>query len=155
MLLNKKERVVVVPLSGESFWIEDTRVSSGYLEKMGVFLSDLLLNRSPADVEWKNRAILEYVHPKFYHEIKKTLSTDQAEILKHNQSFVFQSERSYAQTDKMTFIIEGEALVLVSKNGNTTACAQQERRIYHLGFQCQNGKLLLVSLKKEEGYRAS
>lgn len=65
LLFFKNERIVVVPTTGSSFWIEDERVSSGYLEKMGLFLSDLLLNRTPSDVEKKNQIILEYVHPTF------------------------------------------------------------------------------------------
>ena len=73
LLFSKRERVVIVPTVGSSYWIEEGNVSSSYIEKMGLFLSDLLLNRTPSDVEKKNQIILEYVHPSFYHEIKKSL----------------------------------------------------------------------------------
>lgn len=147
LLFFKNERVVVVPTAGPSFWIEDKRVSSGYLEKMGYFLSDLLLNRTPADVDKKNQIILEYVHPAFYQEIRKVLSQEKENILKGQQSFFFRTERSYV--DQETFVVEGEFLVLVGKGGEAPFCAQRERKKFSLQFDCQNGKLQLTALKKE------
>lgn len=150
LLFTKKERTILVPLSGASLWIGDGKASVSYLEKMGVFLSDLLLNRTPSDVEWKNQTILEHVHPHFYHQIKKTLTRDKEDIIKHQQTFVFQAERSFVEESNRAFVIEGNALVLVSKNGQTPVCSQKDRRTYRLGFQCKNGKVLLVSLTRGE-----
>lgn len=129
--------------------MEDKRVSSGYLEKMGLFLSDLLLNRTPSDVERKNQIILEYVHPAFYQEIRKILTQEKESLLKGQQSFFFRTERSYVDMDKETFVVEGEFLVLVGKGGEAPFCAQKERKKFSLQFHCQNGKLQLTSLKKE------
>lgn len=149
LLFSKNERIVVIPTNGPSFWIEEGKVSATYLEKMGVFLSDLLLNRTPSDVEKKNQIILEYVHPIFYPEIKAILSQEKEAILKGQQSYFFKGERSYTDLEKMAFIAEGEFLVLVGKEGEAPFCAQNSRRKFSLQFQCQNGKLLLTSLKKD------
>ena len=149
LLFFKNERIVVVPTTGSSFWIEDERVSSGYLEKMGLFLSDLLLNRTPSDVEKKNQIILEYVHPTFYQEIRKTLSQEKENMLKGQQSFFFRTERNYVDMANEMFVVEGEFLVLVGKGGEAPFCAQRERKKFSLQFHCQNGKLQLTSLKKE------
>jgi type IV conjugative transfer system protein TraE len=147
---SRNERIVIVPTTGPAFWVENSKVSSSYLESMGVFLSDMLLNRSPADAEWKNKSILEHVHPSFYHEIRKQLLQDKDTILKDGQSFVFRVETSAANPSDYTFALEGEFLVFVGKKGSKPVCAQIDRRRYTLGFQCQNYKLLLMSLKKEE-----
>lgn len=149
LLFFKNERIVIIPTAGTSFWMEDKRVSSGYLEKMGLFLSDLLLNRTPSDVERKNQIILEYVHPAFYQEIRKILTQEKESLLKGQQSFFFRTERSYVDMDKETFVVEGEFLVLVGKGGEAPFCAQKERKKFSLQFHCQNGKLQLTSLKKE------
>jgi len=148
-LFFKKERVVIVPTTGASFWIEDARVSNVYLEKMGLFLSDLLLNRTPADVERKNQIVLEHVHPAFYQEIRKVLIQEKDNLLKGQQSFFFRTERNFIDLPKGTFAIEGEFLILVGKMGETPFCAQHERKKFTLQFHCQNGKLLLTSLTKE------
>lgn len=147
---SKNERIVIVPTSGPSFWVENSKVSSSYLENMGIYISDMLLNRSPADVEWKNKAILEHVHPAFFHEIRRQLILDREKILKENQSLVFRAETSAANPSNYTFVLEGEFLVLVGKQGNKPVCSQMDRRKYTLGFLCQGNKLLLMSLKKEE-----
>jgi type IV conjugative transfer system protein TraE len=149
LLFYKNERTIVIPTSGPSFWLEEKKVSEGYLERMGFFLSDLLLNRSPADVEKKNQIILGYVHPASYHDIRKLLLKEKETILKSHQSFCFRMDRSYQDVSKGTFVVEGEFLVFVGKEGEAPYCAQNERKKYTLQFECQNGKLQLKALKKE------
>ncbi|MCK4934346.1 MAG: type IV conjugative transfer system protein TraE [Simkaniaceae bacterium] len=150
LLFNKNEKVIVVPTIGASFWIENTQTSSTYLENMGTFLSDLLLNRSPADVEWKNKTLLSHIHPAYYHEISQILKEEKTNILKQNQSIVFRPLRSFVDTASKQFIIEGERLVLVSQSKKLGNCAQQDKKRYILGFQCENSRLSLISLKQEE-----
>ena len=150
LLFTKNERVVVVPTNGTSYWIEEEKTSSGYIEKMGLFLSDLLLNRSPADVEKRNAMILQYVHPSSYHEIKKLLLQEQESILKGNQSFYFRTEKNFADAQRNAFVVEGEFFVVVGKEGISSSVTQKSRKKYTLRFSCENGKLLLTSLKKEE-----
>lgn len=141
---------MIVPTNGASYWIEESAVSSGYVEKMGLFLSDLLLNRTPSDVEKRNRMILEYVDPASYHAFRKLLLQEQDSILKNSQVFRFQAETSYADPSRKAFVVEGESTILVGKKGSAAFCAQKSRKKYTLQFQCRDGKLYLTSLKKEE-----
>ena len=149
-LLFKTERIVILPTTGPSFWIEDTQTSDTYLDKMGSFLADMLLTRNPSDSDKKNRIILENIHPAFYHEAKKRLLQDKQNILKDGQSFLFKTERSFINSQAQTFIIEGESLLFIGKGGDLPVCTHKEHVRYILGFQCENGKLLFRSLKKEE-----
>lgn len=150
LLFFKNERVVVVPTNAPSFWVENNKASETYLESMGVFLSDLLLNRSPADAEWKNKAILEHVHPAYFHEIRKQLNQDKKNIINQAQSFVFQTEKASVDMSTRSFVLEGESLVFIGKQGSKPVCSQMVKRRYTLGFQCQSHKLLLVSMKRED-----
>ncbi len=150
LLLTKRERTVIVPTNGTSYWIEENKASSGYIEKMGLFLSDLLLNRTPSDVEKRNRIILEYVDPSSYHTFRKLLLQEQEAILKNSQIFEFHSETSYVDAARAAFVLEGEATMMVSKKGSAAFCAQKSRKKYTLQFHCKNGKLYLTALKKEE-----
>ncbi len=149
LLLLKRERTILVPLNGATMWIGEGSASATYLEKMGLYLSDLLLTRSPADVEQKNKLILQHVHPKCFYQIGKILAEDKEKILAHNQSIVFQSDRSYIEQGTLTFVTEGEKLVLVRKDHNAPVLAQQDRCTYRLGFKIENGRPLLVTLKKQ------
>ncbi len=148
LLFTKKERIVVVPTSGPSYWIEDQRASGAYLEKMGLFLSDLLLNRSAGDVEKRNQIILQYVHPSSYQEFKRTLAQEGEAILKGNQAFFFRVHNSRVDPAKSSFIVSGESDVWVEKEGSSFAVQKQDKS-YTLHFCCENGKLLLESLKQE------
>jgi len=150
LLFTKQERVVILPTQGAELWIEDRRVSGTYLEKMGVYLSDLLLNRTPSDIDQKNRLILEHAHPAFYHEIKKQLKQERESLVKSQQTFFFRAERNFANSQLQTFTMEGELLVFIGKTGERPSCAQHERKRFIFGFETQGGKLMLKSLKKEE-----
>ena len=150
LLFFKTERTVIIPTTGPSFWIEDKKVSHAYLEKVGMFLSDCLLNRSPSDVDKKNKTILEYVHPAFYHEIRKVLLQEKEDVMQKNQSFFFRAENSYVDMAQEAFIVEGEFLIFVGKSGTAPVCVQREKRKFTLKFLCSSGKLQLISLKKED-----
>ena len=146
LLCFKKERVVIVPTSGISFWVEEGQVSNSYIEKMGIYLADLLLNRTPVDVERRNQILLEHVHPRVYHDFKKLLRQERDWVVGKGQSFFFQVENS--RVENGAFIVEGESHLFLGKDkGNLIS--QKERKKYALQFECQNGKLLLTSVKKE------
>ena len=149
LLFLKKERIIVLPTVGPSLWIEESRISDTYLEKFGSYMADLLLTRTPADVDRKNRIILEYVHPTFYHEAQKQLKQDREAIIASNQSLLFRPTRSFIDPLTQTYVLEGELLVFIGKVGEKPSCAQSERKKFTFAFQCQAGKLLLKSLKRE------
>jgi type IV conjugative transfer system protein TraE len=148
LLICKSERVVVVPTNGPACWVENSKASNAYVERMGIFLSDLLLNRSPSDVEQRNKSILEHVHPSAYHDFRKRLLQEQESILKGDQAFFFRTENSVVEP--LAYVVEGEFIVLVGKNGGEPSAMQKSRKKFTLRFQCENGKILLTSMKKEE-----
>lgn len=149
LLFAKNERVVVIPTIGPSLWIEESRVSDTYLEKFGAYLADQFLSRSPADIDRKNKIILEYVHPSFYHAARKQLLQERDTMVKSNQTLLFRPSRSMIDPLKQTYILEGELLVFVGKQGETPSCAQREQKRFIFEFLCERGKLQLKSLKRE------
>ena len=139
-----------MPTTGPSFWIDQAQASDNYIEQMGIFLSDLILNRTPADVEYKNSIILKHIHPESYHQIKGLLAQDIQNVKKQDQSYVFKPETSSIDPQSLSFITEGESLVLIGKPGKQPTCASQQKKKFTLRFQMQNGRLLLKSLIKED-----
>ncbi len=150
LLFVRKERVVILPTVGPSLWIEENRVSDTYLEKMGAYLGDLLLTKTPSDVERKNKILLEYVHPSFYQEVKKQLSHEKDRIIHGNQTILFRPSRSFIDPIQNTYTMEGKLLIFVGKMGETPSCAQSDEKRFTFEFQCERGKLLLKSLKQED-----
>lgn len=150
LLFMKKERIVIIPTVGPSLWIEEAQVSDIYLEKMGSYLADLLLTRTPSDVERKNRTLLEYVHPSFYQEVRKQLSQEKNKIITSNQTLLFRPIRSFLDAGRYIYTIEGELLIFVGKMGDSPSVAQSSKKRFIFEFQCVRGKLLLKSLKQED-----
>lgn len=149
LLLSKNERVVIIPTVGPSLWVEESQVSDTYLEKFGAYLADQFLSRSPADIDRKNKIILEHVHPSFYHAAKKQLLQERDAVIKSNQTLLFRPSRSLIDPLTQVYILEGELLVFVGKQGETPACAQREQKRFIFEFLCERGKLQLKSLKRE------
>lgn len=149
LLILKKERIIVIPTVGANLWIEDTKVSDSYLEKFGAYVANLLLTRTPGDIDQKNKLLLEHIHPSFFHEAKKLLKQDRENTIQSNQSLLFRPARSYIDPLKQTYVSEGELLVFIGKTGEKPSCAQAEQKRFTFEFECQGGRLLLKSLKRE------
>ena len=59
-----RERVVLLPPAvHKSFWVEQDRVSPEYLEQMGYFLLQLILNVTPQSIDHQSRLLLQYAAP--------------------------------------------------------------------------------------------
>src|SRR5690348_9809428 len=68
--LSSHQRVVVMPPSvHKTFWVEDERVSAEYLEQMGYFLMQLILNVTPQSVDHQSKVLLQYAAPAAYGEL--------------------------------------------------------------------------------------
>jgi type IV conjugative transfer system protein TraE len=149
LLFSKSERIVIVPTSGPSLWVDQDKVSRKYLESMGTLLADLLLNRSPADSDWRNQEILKYVDPSCYHNLKRLLIEDAQKLKSSHKATVFRPDLSYADMQKMEFSVEGTSEVFVGKADQKLTHAQSVHRRYTLGFKCTSGRLHLTSIKQE------
>lgn len=145
----RKERIVVVPTFGDSYALGGSE--HVFLEKMGVFLSDLIFNRSPVDVDWRNRMILKHTDPSFYHELKESLERERIFLAKNKeQAFVFYPEVADASSADLSFVTEGKRIVYVGSDGEKSHISQEDRQRYRLGFRKRGDQLLLVSIKKEK-----
>ena len=65
-LFVKRERIVVVPpVVGQEFWVDGNTISPTYLEQFGVFLGELLLNKSAQSALEQRTIILRHTDPSF------------------------------------------------------------------------------------------
>ena len=150
LLKNKEERIVVIPTVGNSFWIEKGRVSKEYLKEMGIFLSNLLLTRTPADVLWRNEQILSHVHPSRYTLLKNSLMEEKKEMLQKGSSFLFEIQKSYPREKNLQFILEGIQKIYIEKPGKGAPLVQSKKLRYILSFCCEQGRLFLINIQQEE-----
>ena len=148
-LQDKEERVVIIPTTGPSFWVEKSRTSKEYVNVIGTFLSDLLLTRTPKDIIWKNEQVLCHAHPSFYSQLKKALSVEKEKMVEAQSTFLFEAIRSYPIEKKLQFVIEGVQKTYIEKTGKGAPLIQSQKIKYTLSFRCEEGRLYLNSISQE------
>lgn len=80
-LLGTVRTVVVPPALNQTFWVTRDQASHEYLEQMGSFIAWLILDVTPASIDWKKAVLLGYVEPEQYGALK-TRQEVEAERLK-------------------------------------------------------------------------
>jgi len=150
VLQSKEQRVIIIPTTGPSFWVEKSRTSKEYLSVIETFLSDLLLTRTPADIAWKNEQILGHTHPSSYSRLKKALSEEKEKIIQNQSTFLFEPLRSYSSDKNLTFTIEGLQKIYIEKPGSKENLLQSQKLKYTLAFRCEEGRLYLTTITQEK-----
>ena len=62
-LIGRERTIVVPPTIEKTFWVTKDHVSKEYLEQMASFVAWLILDVTPATVDWKKDILLNYVAP--------------------------------------------------------------------------------------------
>lgn len=88
--LAQRERVVLVPPTiSRSFWVEDERAAPEYLEQMGWFLAQLVLNVTPQSVEQQSRLLLNYASPDAHGALRSQLEASAQRLRRDGASTLF------------------------------------------------------------------
>lgn len=144
MLMMKQDRVVVVPPFVEKeFWVDAKNVSPTYLEQYGLFLSQLILEKSPQSAAKQREMVLRHTDPSFAGSLRKRLVEEEEILKKQNTSYVFYPVDVRVDIKKMEVLLVGDRVVYVSHNPVAT-----EREEYMMGFSFSGSRLLLTSLVK-------
>jgi len=146
LALTKRERIIVVPPSVEKeFWIEGKKFSPAYLEQFGVFLAQLLLNKSPESISLQNRILLRFIAPDYLPVFKRALQKEKDEMIQKDLSYLFFPDQVQVFPDKKQIVLEGNRIAYLG-----TEIFLNEKQRYILNFAFARGSLLLKELKKEE-----
>ncbi|NGX47092.1 MAG: hypothetical protein K1000chlam3_00461 [Chlamydiae bacterium] len=146
LALTKRERIIIVPPTIEKeFWIEGKKFSPTYLEQFGIFLAQLLLNKSPESVSLQNRILLRFVAPDYYPIFKKALEQEKNEMIEKDLSYIFFPDKVQVLPERKQIILEGNRLAYLG-----TEEFLNETQRYILNFSFARGSLLLKELVKEE-----
>ena len=88
-----RERIVVVPPSvHKTFWVEADRVSPEYLEEMGYFLMQLILNVTPQSVDHQAKVLLRYAAPAAFGELRTALLAAAERLKRDGAATVFSAQ---------------------------------------------------------------
>lgn len=145
-LFLKRERIVIVPpVIERDFWIESDKVSASYLQQMGLFLGQLLLNKSSQSAASQRSVLLRYVDPAYFGVLKQRLIEEEEILTKQNASYVFYPIDIKVNQPEMSLKLVGERLLFV--NGKQLSSDQED---YTFFFSYLGSKLFLKSITSEQ-----
>lgn len=138
------ERTIVVPPNiDKTFWVTRDRVSRDYLEQMGSFVAWLILDVTPASIDWKKDILLNYVAPDQHGAMQSRQDIEAERLRRINASTFFLPQQLVPNEDKQTVVIRGRLRTQV--NGQETAT---ETKAYLAEFQYAGGRMHLKSFKE-------
>lgn len=139
----KRARIILVPPQiKKTFWVEEGRVSKEYLEEMTLYISQLLLDNSPASFSYKREIILRYATPESYSELKKQLLKEEKTHQELQLSTHFKPLEIVASPETLEVKLKGYFTSFVA--GQKVHDSQEQLT---LQFTLRGGKLMLKSLK--------
>jgi len=146
LLLWKKERVVILPAALKSeIWIEGENFSPSFLEQYTEFVSNLVLNKTPASAPLKRATILKLTDPVFYDTFKKKLLEEEVSLMAQGASYSFFPVQITVNAEELTGRVVGDRATYV--NGKKIS---ENRESYLFGFRSNGSGLLLTAISKEE-----
>lgn len=143
-LLGAVRTVIVPPAIDRSFWVSSERVSAEYLEQMGSFMAWLVLDVTPASIDWKKSLLLGYVEPDQHGVLKARQELEAARLKRINASTMFSPQQVVVHEDRQVAIVRGRLRTLV--NGLQTA---DDLKSYEVAFTYRGGRMHLKSFQEK------
>ena len=142
-LLGSVRTVVVPPSINKSFWVTRDKASNEYLEQMGSFIAWLVLDVTPASVDWKKDILLGYVEPEQHGELRTRQDLEAARLKRINASTFFMPQQLVPSEDAQTVIVRGRLRTQV--NGLETA---NDLKAYLVEFSYSGSRMHLKTFKE-------
>ncbi len=147
-LIFKSDHVVIIPPEvSQRFWIERNRASKAYLEEMGMFFANLVLDSSPSSSAYQREVLLRYALPEAYSNLKSQLMEDEQRLKKENLSTSFKPISVKVNRRLNLVELTGDLLGYV---GNKRI--SQSRDTYLMKLEFQKGRIFIVSFKLKESH---
>ncbi len=142
-LLGSVRTLVVPPSINKSFWVERDKASGDYLEQMGSFIAWLILDVTPASIDWKKEILLGYLEPDQHGAMKTRQELEATRLKRINASTVFMPQQLVPSEDAQTVVVRGRLRTLV--NGQETA---NDLKAYLVEFSYAGGRMHLKTFKE-------
>jgi conjugal transfer pilus assembly protein TraE len=145
-LFLKRERVIISPpVIEKSFWIDSNSISPTYLEQFGVFMGQLLLNKSAQSSAEQRSIILRHTDPSFSGLMRQRLLEEEEMLKKQNAAYTFYPISVKVDMGKMEVILRGERIVFAGPKQ-----VSSKLETYVLKFIYEGSRLFLQEVETME-----
>jgi conjugal transfer pilus assembly protein TraE len=145
-LFLKRERVIITPpIIAQEFWMDGNGVSPTYLEQFGVFLGQLLLNKSSQSASEQRAIILRHTNPSFLGMMKQRLFEEEEMLKKQDSAYTFYPIEIKVDLKRMEVKLTGDRIAFA---GAKTVSSKRET--YVLKFVYDGYRLFLKGVEAME-----
>src|SRR5262245_40937802 len=142
-ILGTERTVVTPPNLSKSFWVVSGKASASWLEQMGSYVAWLILDVSPATIDWKKDELLSWVAPDHHGQLKIRQEVEAERLKRMNASTSFLPQQFVPSEETQSVVVRGRVKTLV--NGQETST---ESKSYVAEFQYAGGRPLLRTFKE-------
>ncbi len=142
-VLGTERTIVVPPNITKTFWVTGSKASSDYLEQMGSFIAWLILDVSPASIDWKRDMLLTYVSPDKFGALKSQQDLEAERLKQLNASTFFLPQQVVVDEPSQGVVVRGRLRTQVNGQDTTT-----ESKAYLAKFQYAGGRVHLETFKE-------
>lgn len=146
MLADRTHREVLVPPEiSKTFWIEDKKASSSYLEQMGLFIIRNALDVTPAMFEYQSKQILRYTAPAAYGQLEAQLLAQGKRLARDNISTFYSITGVQVQEHSQTVRFSGLLRTMLADK-----TVSEVPKAFDVVFGMKNGRVYLLSIKEAD-----
>lgn len=139
-----RERIILVPpVIEKPTWIAANEVSPEYLSSMGLLVSDLLLNVTPANVAMKHQLFLRYVDARWYGRFKGDLVEQAERLKKEHMAANFNMTNIRVDAKNFIVLISGDMQYITGD-----AMQPLKHLTYQMDFVYESGLLKIKSFEE-------
>ena len=142
-LLGTVRTVVIPPSLNKTFWVTRDQASNEYLEQMGSFIAWLVLDVTPASIDWKKDILLGYVDPAQYGALKTRQEVEAERLKRINATTAFAPQQLVSSEDTQSLVVRGRLRTLV--NGYETA---NDLKAYRIDFGHAGARMHVIGFKE-------
>lgn len=142
-VLGTERTIVVPPNINKTFWVTGAKASADYLEQMGSFIAWLILDVSPASIDWKRDMLLTYVSPDKFGALKSQQDLEAERLKQLNASTFFLPQQVVVDEPSQGVVVRGRLRTQVNGQDTTT-----QSKAYLAQFQYAGGRVHLETFKE-------
>ncbi len=136
----KEQRTVILPpVVQKSFWVDGNNIAPEYIEMMGAYVLQLMLNVTPGSVKYQTEMLLGITDPRIHPVIKKLSLSTAARLTRDGVSTVFTPESVYTDSKTPNRMAWGGSLITLM----TDKRVSELRKYYMVEFATVAGRTVL------------
>jgi len=143
-LIGSERTIIVPPTIDRSFWVTKDKASKEYLEQMAGYVAWLYLDVSPASIDWKRNALLNWVSPGQFGAMKTRMDLEADRLRNNNASSFFLPQQLTADEKHQSVVVTGR----LRRQINGADVGEPETRSYLAQFQYVGGRVHIETFKE-------